>query len=156
MDIFKKIRMRPTQLRTVAERRFDDADALRQTGRNARANGAIYLGGFVIECLLKAKLLERFAWLQSAASPDGRSKKEQHLWSLCYRSHDLDEILARLPEIEVRLSSREQRGSTRLAQSLKKICAQWTIYARYSPYNADIDDARTFLDQIEELKPWLS
>jgi len=36
-------------LRTVADRRFDDADALRQTGRNARANGAMYLGRFVEE-----------------------------------------------------------------------------------------------------------
>ena len=58
--IFLKVRLRPTQLRTVAERRFDDAVALRQTGKNARANGAIYLGGFAIECLLKARLLEDF------------------------------------------------------------------------------------------------
>lgn len=155
MTIFQKVRLRPTQLRTVADRRFDDADALRQTGRNPRANGAMYLGGFVIECLLKAKLLERFAWLQNAGSPEGREKDERHLWSLCYRSHDLDEILARLPEIQARLSRMEQRQSSRLTQSLKSVCAQWTIYARYSPYNANIDDARRFLDQIEELKPWL-
>ncbi len=155
MTIFRKVRLRPAQLRTVADRRFDDADALRQTGCNARANGAMYLGGFVIECLLKARLLERFRWLQSAGSPEGRGKEDQHLWLLCYRSHDLDEILAKLPEIVERLSRMEQRESSRLIQSLKSLCAQWTIYARYSPYNADIDDARKFLGQIEELKSWL-
>jgi hypothetical protein len=152
MRIFQKIRLRPTQLRTVADRRFDDANTLRKTGQNARANGAMYLGGFVIECLLKAKLLERFSWLESAGSPMGRSKDDQYLWSLCYRSHDLEEILAKLPEIQDRL----KRESDRLLYSLKRLCAQWTIYARYSPYNADIDDAREFLDQIEELKLWLS
>jgi hypothetical protein len=156
MIIFKKVRLRPTQLRTVAERRFDDAETLRKSGQNARANGAMYLGGFVIECLLKAKLLERFPWLQSAGTAAGRSKTDQHLWSLCYRSHDLDEILDKIPEVVDRLSAMEGRQSNRLVQSLKSICGQWTIFARYSPYTADIDDARIFLEQIRELKSWLN
>jgi hypothetical protein len=156
VTIFKKIRLRPTQLRTVAERRFDDAEALRKTGQNARANGAMYLGGFVIECLLKAKLLERYRWLQSTASPDDRSKADQRLWSLCYRLHELDEILDKLPEITEKLSRTEGGRSNRLVQSLKSICGQWTVFARYSPYTADMDDARTFLDQVKELKPWLN
>ena len=155
MRIFQRVRLRPTQLRTVADRRFDDADALRQTGHNARANGAMYLGGFVIECLLKANLLEQFGWLQSARSPEGRSKDDRHLWSLCYRSHDLDEILAKLPGVVERLSRLEQRGSSRLVQSLKSICAEWTIHARYSPHSADIGDAGRFLDRIKELKSCL-
>jgi len=115
----------------------------------------MYLGGFVIECLLKASLLEKFPWLKNATPPAGRSKPDQYLWSLCYRSHDLDEILAKLPEIRDRLSRLEQRGTPRLLQSLNSICAQWTIYARYSTESADINEARTFLDQIKELKEWL-
>lgn len=147
--------MRPTQLRTVAERRFGDADALVKTRRNARANGAIYLGGFVVECLLKAKLMDRFPWLQNAGSPEGRSKTDQRLWWLCY-SHDLDSILAKLPAITENLARQGQRESNHLTRSLRSICEVWSIYARYSPYSADIDDARDFLDQIEELKPWLA
>ena len=115
----------------------------------------MYLGGFVIECLLKANLLEQFGWLQSARSPEGRSKDDRHLWSLCYRSHDLDEILAKLPGVVERLSRLEQRGSSRLVQSLKSICAEWTIHARYSPHSADIGDAGRFLDRIKELKSCL-
>jgi len=42
---------------------------------------------------------------------------------MCYRSHALDEILTKLPEIQDRLSRLEQQGSTRLSQSLKGICA---------------------------------
>jgi len=48
-------------------------------------------------------------------------------------SQFLDEILAKLPEIQERLSRMEQRESGRLIQSLKSICAQWTIDARYLP-----------------------
>jgi hypothetical protein len=155
MIIFKKVRLRPTQLRTVADRRFDDAEALRKTDQNARANGAMYLGGFVLECLLKARLLERFPWLQNAGSAEGRSISDKRLWSLCYRSHDLDEILDKIPEVIDKLTRMEGRESGRLVQSLKSVCGQWTIFARYSPYTADIDDAQTFLEQIKELKSWL-
>ncbi len=153
--IFDKINLRPSQLRTVAERRFNDAEALRNTGKNERANGAIYLGGFVVECLLKAQLLIQYPWLQNTGSPEGRSPEDRRLWSLCYRSHALDEILAKLPTILQKLSAFEQQNSNRLTQSLKSICAEWSIFARYSPQSADIDDARNFLDQIKEIKKWL-
>jgi len=155
MGIFQRVRLRPTQLRTVADRRYDDAATLCKTGKNARANGAMYLGGFVMECLLKAQLLAEYPWLETAGSPEGRSRNDRHLWSLCYRSHDLDEILAKLPKILERLSRVEQGGSNRLVQSLKGICSRWTIYARYSPHTADIHEARVFLEQVRELKQWL-
>lgn len=156
MSIFRKRQLNPSQLRTVAERRFGDADALRQTGKNARANGAMYLGGFVVELLLKAKLLERFPWLQNASSNPNRSPRDQRLWRLCYQSHHLDEILDLLPEVLAKLSKSQQAQSHRLTQSLKSVCAQWTIYARYSPETALMDEASAFLDRIKELKRCLS
>jgi hypothetical protein len=88
----------------VAERRFGDADCLRKSGVNERANGAMYLAGLVIECLLKAKLMEASPWLQNAGSAEAGPRAERHRWSLCYRSHDLDEILAELPNVVARLS----------------------------------------------------
>ncbi len=115
----------------------------------------MYLGGFVIECLLKAKLLERFPWLKSAGSPAGRAKRDQWLWHLCYRSHQLDEILSHLPEVTVRLAAVEQRDDNRLTGNLRRICANWTILARYSPQSASNKEAGDFVNQIKELKPWL-
>jgi len=67
-EIFARVRVSPTQLRTVAERRFDDASYLRESGKNARANGAMYLAGFVLECLLKARLIEKYSCLRSAGA----------------------------------------------------------------------------------------
>src|ERR1051325_4274025 len=131
MRIFTRTLLRPTQLRAVAERRFDDAQALRATGQNARANGAIYMGGFAVECLLKAMLVEKFSWLQNASFPATRSEEERRIWWLCHRSHDLEAILSYLPEVGQKLSRGEQRGAPRLSQSLKSLCS-WTIFARYS------------------------
>lgn len=54
----KQSTAKPSAMRTVAERRYGDAEALRKTGENERANGVAYLSGFVIEILLKALLIE--------------------------------------------------------------------------------------------------
>ena len=155
-SIFDKMTLRPGQMRTVADRRFGDAEALRKTKSNARANGAMYLGGFVVEILLKAKLVEKFTWLQSTGSKEGLSGRDKRLWRLCYQRHALDEILAQLPETMDRLSSAEQQPGNRLTQNLKNVCAKWTIFARYSPHSASITDADDFLNRIKELKPWLT
>lgn len=62
-SIFDRVALRPAQLRTVADRRMADAQFLRSRGGGRHANGAMYLAGFVVECLLKAQLLERYRWL---------------------------------------------------------------------------------------------
>src|ERR1019366_1423645 len=109
-----------------------------------RANGEMYLAGFVVECLLKAGLLENFSWLQNAGSPEGRPPLDREIWFLCYRSHDLDAMLGHLSPLTRRLAAREQGGNTRLLQNLKSICGQWTIHARYSPRLAEFSEANQF------------
>jgi hypothetical protein len=150
-SIFTRRKLRPSQLRTVADRRFDDATALVASGKNARANGAMYLGGFVVECLLKASLLERYPWLQSTPHPPGASAHDLRIWSLAYRQHDLEELLLHLPHIQSRLQA---SGSRNLGE-FGAICATWTIFARYSPQSAMISEAARFLAVIKEIKPWL-
>ena len=154
-SIFERMKLQPNQLRTVADRRFDDAVVLVNTEQNARANGAMYLGGFVVECLLKAALLEKYRWLQNAGSSTHQFGDNQRLWTLCYRLHDLEELLTRLPELKDRIAASGTLGRTRLLPSLKAICVRWTIFARYSPRSAMIAEAEEFLAIIRELKPWL-
>ena len=155
LSIFQRMKLTPTQLRTVAERRLGDAEYLCKSSQNARANGAMYLGGLAVECFLKAKLLEKFPWLKSPTNLEKRSRDERLLWSLCYQRHLLDELLARLPEVTQRISAAEQRGRRSLSQGLTNICATWTIFVRYSPMTATIDQAKSFLNQVKEIKPWL-
>jgi len=149
--IFDKVRLRPDQARTVADRRFDDADYLRKSKKNKHANGAMYVGGFVLECLLKAKLLEEHSWLQSPlGNLSKRTKREQALHSLCYQKHDLAGILERLSHRAL-----QRVVSAGLLKVLKELCGTWTIYARYSPKQATMQEASSFLKQVRELKKWL-
>src|SRR5436309_292518 len=103
-DIFSKLRLTPGQLRAVSERRFGDARCLLASKKPERANGAIYMAGFVIECLLKAILLERHPNLQKPLDPAKLSVSDREVFGLLYR-HELDEMLAFLPELEKKLST---------------------------------------------------
>lgn len=154
-DIFRKLRLNVSQLQTVADRRFEDARYLARSGSNKYANGAMYLGGFVVECLLKALLLKKYPELTSPGTIPTQSGQWKQLISLVYRSHDLDEMLAKLPEVTHKLLAQGQEGGQRLVTSLKGVCERWSIYARYSPYQVDSQDAAQFLERIKELRPWL-
>jgi len=149
-DIFAKLRLTPGQLRAVAEYRFDDAMCLIKSGENARGNGAMYLGGFVIECLLKALLLERHPNLQGPVDPAKLSEQDKGVLSLLY-SHELDAMLFYLPEVEKKLSVDDRSTWKRF----RSACEQWTVYARYSPRLAAPQEAQRFLATVKEVKSWL-
>lgn len=148
--------MTATALRSVADRRFYDAVALGNTQDNERANGAMYLAGFTIECLLKAQMLKEYPWLSTTKNPNSLSTKdERRIWELCYRSHDLDEIYARLPQLQKRINSHEQIHGPKLSQHIRQICSTWTIFARYSPLSANIREAISFLEIVRALRKHL-
>lgn len=154
-DIFSQVRLSPSQARTVAQRRFDDAEWLRKSGDNARANGVFYLGGLVVDCLLKAALLERHRDLQTPVTLDQLSAHDRRVWSLIYRSHELEEMLAHLPDLERRLQAKDLKDGSDLLRKLRSICAKWTVYARYSPRTETMKHAAEFLDHVREVKEWL-
>ena len=139
----------------MAERRFGDAEHLRKSNENARANGVFYLGGLVIECLLKAALLEEHPELSTPANDDVLSRSGRHVRDLIYRSHALDQMLDALPDLRERLEAQDRRRGTRWADTLTRICETWTIFARYSPRSETMDRAGKFLDQVRELKECL-
>lgn len=149
-SVFAKQRLTPAQARTVSDRRRADANALQALKQNRHANGAMYLGGIAVELLLKALLLESHPWLQkSVTSP--LNSRQRRLRDVCYRWHDLEAVLERLP----RLAERLDAANPRLLQELKKLCAEWTIHIRYSTYQATHAESAAFLDRLKELAPWL-
>lgn len=153
-DIFTKLRLTPGQLRAVAERRFADACCLRDSGQQERANGAIYMAGFVIECLLKSLLLERHPNLRRPVDPAKLSESDREVHFLLY-SHELDDMLGFLPELERKLSGVKTKSGQSAWKQFNAICEEWTVYARYSPANAKLEDARQYLETVEEVKKWL-
>ena len=133
--IFRKRRLTPGQLRSVAEFRMQDATCLLKSGDPARANGAMYMGGFVIECLLKALMLERHPNLQAVLDPASLSSSDSRVHRLLY-SHELDEMLGYLPEVEKKLKTVGSVNGRSVWHSFRAICEQWTVYARYSTKQA--------------------
>jgi len=151
-SIYERQKLKPSQLVTVAERRFADAEALCDTGKNVHANGAQYLCGFVIEMLLKARLMQRYSLVASKPPHAEMSQDEQRIWSLIYRSHDLREMLDRLPQLEAALQPKGREGAPPYWQHLVEICANWTVHARYSPLSTTMAEARKLIERVRELK----
>lgn len=152
--IFKKQRLTPGQLRSVAERRYDDAMCLLNSGVNARSTGAMYMGGFVIECMLKALLLERHSNLQVPLDPAKLSARDREVYGLLY-GHELDDMLAFLPEVEKKLRVVKDAQGRSVWEKFRSLCEEWTVYARYSPRLAKIEVAKEFLNTVREVKSWL-
>jgi hypothetical protein len=151
-SIYDRQRLTARQIVTVAERRFADAVALCETGKNAHANGAQYLGGFVIELLLKAQLVKRYQWAAKKRDVATLSERDREVWSLIYRSHDLQEMLNRMPSLEAKIEKLGQRHGQPYRSHLRNICMTWTVFARYSTLTTTIADAVLWLDRIRVLK----
>ena len=149
--IFAKSRLKPGQLRSIAERRYADARCLLDSGKVERTNGAMYMAGFAIERLLKASLLERHLNLSSAVDPASLSPSDHTVYRLLY-SHDLDDMLGFLPEIEEKLLGVRIANGALAWDAFRTICEQWTVYARYATTTAKRSDAAEFLDTVGEVK----
>lgn len=114
--------------------RLKDARALL---RMKRWGGAIYLGGYVIECLLKARLLKR----------RGASDLPREYWH-----HDL----LRLMDVsgvawEIRLPQ-----NSAIQDQMLLITASWDVTMRYgSTQFRNRHDARNFLEAVQKVRRWL-
>lgn len=140
---------------TVADRRSEDAVALCATGENARANGAAYLAGFVIEILLKARLVEKYPEIARKRQHEidfDRGSNEREIWLLIWKQHDLEAMLSNLDDLEAALKKRGERDGNRYLQDLKTVCATWTIQARYSTHMISHRDAQELIERVRLLK----
>jgi len=153
-DIFRKTRLRPGQWRAAAERRFGDARCLLDSGDAERATGAMYMAGFVIECLLKALLLDRHPNLQTPVDPAKLSESDREVFEALYR-HELDAMLLFVPELEKKLTAVKTRSGRSAWRALNDMAEEWTVFARYSPATAKLEHARDYLATVEEVKKWL-
>lgn len=144
-------RMTPGQARTVAAWRLDDAFCLCRSRLAKHMNGAVYLGGIALECLLKARLLEKRPHLASA-DPTKLVPTDRRCWDLVYRSHSLDGLIAELPDVVAELQEASTPPWPRRDVLLRQAASRWSIHVRYWPKRIHPAEATEFLGQIEELK----
>ena len=150
----KPTHLKPSSMATVADRRFGDAKALAETRVNARANGVAYMSGFVVEILLKARLVAKYPSIARKRQHQVKNS-ERAIWLLIWRQHDLDGMLGQMRELESALAVRGQRDGQDYVAELKKVCATWTIQARYSPHMMKMDEAERMLERVRILKELL-
>ncbi len=153
-DIFAKRRMTAGQLRAVSERRFADARCLLDSGDAERANGAIYMAGFVIECLLNALLLDRHPNLNGPVDPAKLSATDREVFQYLY-GHDLDLMVGVLPEVRSKLALVRTASGLSAWQEFMAICEEWTVFARYAPRTVKREAAARYLETAQEVKKWL-
>ena len=142
-------RLKPSQIRHVAGRRFSDAKCLLAAGRT-HANGAIYLAGIAIECHLKAELLAAYPSLASAV-PSRLPAADRKRWDLLFRWHDLVGLLETLPGTLAFIRTSAGSNGGRVVEHLKQVAAVWSVMIRYDSKDADPDDARDFVARAEEV-----
>ncbi|MBC8236237.1 HEPN domain-containing protein [bacterium] len=125
---------RPLESKNVllqsAYERLRDARVLVRRG-NKRYTGAVYLGGYVIECLLKA-----------AICVEQRTER----LPVKYRTHELESLLettgyrpTMTPEIAAKF----------------RVIVGWNVQLRYQGRQYQANDARTFLTYVEVIRKWL-
>ena len=114
--------------------RYKDAQALFKA---KRWGGAVYLGGYVIECILKAKILMNL----------GSKNLPKDYWH-----HDLEKLV-RLAGIERRLAEPQNRE---LRLRMRLILGEWMVTMRYGSLQLiDQHAAYRFLKAVQEVKRWV-
>lgn len=81
----------------------------------------MYMAGFVIECLLKALLLERHPNLQGPVDPAKLSESDRAVFGLLY-GHSLEDMVDFLPELERKLSDVVTRSGRSVWREFNNIC----------------------------------
>jgi len=132
-----------TELRKAALKRLRDARALLRAGKD-HARGAGYLGGYAVECKLKAIALEVYdCW-----HLDELARK----WKVDDRqvyTHGLEAILRHLPVY------RKFRASSIWASDFASQVNQWRVHWRYDPHDWSVGRAEAFLESVERVYNWL-
>jgi len=125
--------------------RFDDAHALLNA---ARWRGAMYLAGYSIECLLKAKLMQRFRCNHLRDLEEELQRRNLLTADAAVFTHQL-EILLRLTGAIDRLRT------NLLLWPLFNLVNRWMPAWRYNPDLANRQDAEDYVSAVEQVRRWL-
>ena len=121
-------------LRNIAEERLKDAEALLAAGRY---DGAIYLGGYVVELALKSRICIALKW---KGFPQTGSEFHNYL---SFKTHNLDVLLS--------LSGTDEAIKTGYLAEWSAV-ATWDPEARYNPIgSADKNDVELLLESAKKL-----
>ena len=123
-----------TELRKIARVRLKDAEALLRAGRY---DGAIYLGGYVVELALKSRICKTLKW---TGFPQTRGEFQSFQ---SFKTHDLDVLLSS--------SGVEDKIKAKYLAEWSAV-ASWDPEARYNPIgSASKTDAELLIEAARKL-----
>lgn len=123
-----------SQLREKSNQLFEDAQFLCEA---ERWSTFVYLGGIVIERLLKAELWPR--------------RHGPRIARLIYSSHDLAEMLEACPQLQREL---ERPTKVRVDRCFRGLC-DGGVRVRYNPKKPSAEDGNQYRVWLRELRAWL-
>jgi len=132
--------LRANVYRQAALARLAEAEYLKK----AHPAGAIYLGGYVVECMLKWAICKRKGIIYLDDLPD--QKLTDRLTSA--RGHNLDFLLDTS-------GLRPLLESDHELEEMFNQMAVWSVTLRYNPQTGDRRKAFRFLAGVHELRSWL-
>jgi len=132
--------LRASVYRQAAIARLAEAEYLKR----AYPSGAIYLGGYVVECMLKWAICQRHGviYFENLSNP----KLAAQLMSA--RGHDLGFLLDAS-------GLRPLRKSNKLLYNAFTEVSGWSVALRYNPSTGDVRVAARFMDGVNALRVWL-
>jgi HEPN domain-containing protein len=119
-----------TVLLQISRERFVDARVLL---KQKRYNGAVYLGGYIIECLLKAAICVQ---LRRDTLPGE------------YRTHELGRLLRSSGLMQ------DLRSDAILLVRYSTV-EEWNVEIRYRGAQCNVQEATKFLDAVKEVQQWI-
>lgn len=120
----------------AAKQRYDDALLLFQL---QRTTGAVYLAVYSIECMLKALILESVPRDQEAVILTQFRGQQAH------NSDWLLRLYRKLVSINIPIQ---------IATQLLRVNS-WSTNLRYQPGLLDKDDAKQFINSVEQISLWI-
>lgn len=124
----------------ASQQRYEDAQALQEKNR---WNGTIYLGGYAIECALKALIcLEagKSNFLDTKAYQDGSREKKLHSLTWLLKQTSLENTIS-------------LDRTAKYKKDWQIITQRWRNHSqlRYSKYNGNQKDADEFIEAVKNL-----
>ena len=122
-------------------RRKADAKHLLESGGKHHTRGAMYLGGYAIECKLKALAMERFGCSTLA-------KLSEVLPSEVVYAHKLEPLLNHL-------GLRDKLEASSVGRDFAREVNPWWASWRYDPSNPPVEKAQLFMAAVDRIFDWL-
>ncbi|MFZ4662864.1 MAG: hypothetical protein ACOYNY_38010 [Caldilineaceae bacterium] len=129
----------------ASKHRLDDARALFNA---VRWRGAMYMGGYALECLLKTKLMQMYNCRNLRELEDELQRRGALAIQATVFTHQL-ELLLRLTQSMGRLQQ------NRLLWPQFNVVNRWLPAWRYTADLGSRQDAEDFLEAVEALMNWI-